>query len=100
MAASDCWFGNDLSILVSDIRPMPIFPFIDSSIAINLFPQEFSVSWPIITFLGFYNLCACTNGKVLKFQFKSLVIWLTKDLSVLILEETGSKFLIIFIWWL
>ena len=41
------------------------------SAAVNLFHKKVLFSWPIITFLGFFNLCACTNVKVLKFRFKS-----------------------------
>ena len=93
-----------------NIKPMLILPFINSLTVVNLFLKEFIFRWPIITFLGFYNLCICMNEKVLKFLFKSkffalllkllyLVIWLTKGLLVLILEKTGLKLLITFIWW-
>ena len=56
-------------VLVSDIRPISIFPFINYSTAVNLFLKEFIFRWPIIKFLGFFKLWK--KEKILMFRFKS-----------------------------
>ena len=57
----NCWFGNDSSVLVSDIKPMSIFSFINSSTAANLFLKEYIFKWPIITFLGLFKVSKTTG---------------------------------------